>query len=224
MSNESCEARRKLFETTEFRDEVAERLNLDIAKIAPPIEALLQAGVIPCKRQDNAEALGVDGAKILLAIGGQQAGPGSVVRVSERLGKMTLQAEISDPKNAESGRTFPRWKSSSFEVDLARISQSIWKAAHGTSPSPLHPIAIRVLWKDERGSCLFGTIDQWERGRTRRKKIYASESLGLPAAILGNWDYVQLPAVGGTVFSPLPLLGFYDLLDAGVEDTPASLR
>ena len=224
MSNESCEARRTLFETTDFREEVAERLNLDIAKISPPIEALLQAGVIPCKRPGNAEALGVDATKILLAIGSQQASPASIVRVSERLGAMTLQGEISNPNDMGSASTFPRLKSLSFEVHLARISRSIWKAAHGSSPSPLHPIAVSVLWNDERGSCLFGTIDQWERGRTRRKRIYASESLGLPAAILGNWDSVQLPAVGGTVFSPLPLLGYFDLLDQGVEDTAASLH
>jgi hypothetical protein len=155
-------------------------------------------------------------AKILPAIGSQQARPASIARVSERLGAMTLQGDISNPKSTCSARTSPSSKSSSFEVDLARISQSIWKAAHGSSPSPLHPVQSN----DERGSCLFGTIDQWERGRTRRKKIYASESLGLPAAILGNWDYVQLPAVGGTVFSPLPLLSYFDLLDQGVGTPP----
>jgi hypothetical protein len=203
---------------------VAERLELDITKVAPPIEALLQAGVIPCEHPDNAEALGVDGAKILLAIGSQQARPASIVRVSERLAAMTLQIEISGQASVGAARTLPRSKSSSFETDLTLISRSLWKAAHGPSPSRIHPVAVSILWNDERGSCLFGTIDQWERGRTRRKKIYSSESLGLPAAIVGNWDAFQLPAVGGTVFSPLPLLGLCDLLDEGVGDTPASLR
>jgi hypothetical protein len=80
------------------------------------------------------------------------------------------------------GRTDTLSGASESRASARRVGED----AHGPSPSPLHPIAIRVLWNDERGSCLFGTIDQWERGRTRRKKIYASESLALPAAILGN--------------------------------------
>lgn len=81
-----------------------------------------------------------------------------------------------------------------------------------------------MLWNDERGNLLFGKLEQWEKGRTRRTRIYASEALRLPAAIGGEWDFIQLPTVGGTVYSPLPLLGFYELLDVSVEDTAASLR
>jgi hypothetical protein len=81
-----------------------------------------------------------------------------------------------------------------------------------------------VLWRDERGSLPFGKLERWEKGRTRRTRTYASEKLRLPAAVGGDWDFVQLPTVGGTVFSPLSLLGFYELLDEGVEDTAASLR
>lgn len=218
------EARLALFGLTAFRDEVAERLNLDIGKVAPPIEALLQAKVIPCLRADNAEALALDGAKMLLAIGSQQARPASVVRVSERLGAMTLQAEIGDPQSAGPADIFPQSKSSSFEAAMAEMIRNLWKAAHGKSPDGFRAIAVSVLWNDERGSCLFGTIDQWEKGRTRRKRIYASEPLVLPAAIAGNWDFIQLPTVGGTVFPPLSLLGFYELLEEGVEDTAAGLR
>lgn len=222
--DDAREARRALFELAAFRDEIADRLNLDIAKVAPPIEALLQAKVIPSPRADNAEALALDGAKILLAIGGQQARPDSVVRVSERLGAMALQAEIGDRKSAGPADIFPRSKSSSFEADLAEMIRNLWKAPYGNSPDGFRAITVSVLWNDERGSCLFGTIDQWEKGRTRRKRIYASDPLSLPAAIAGNWDFIQLPTVGGTVFPPLPLLGFYELLDEGVEDTAAGLR
>jgi hypothetical protein len=35
---------------------------------------------------------------------------------------------------------------------------------------------------------------------------------------------LSVAAGGGTVFSPLPLLSYFDLLDQGVEDTAASLH
>lgn len=81
-----------------------------------------------------------------------------------------------------------------------------------------------MLWSDERGSLLLGKLEQWEKGRTRRTRIYASEELKLPIAPGGDWEFVHLPTVGGTVFEPLPLLGFYELLEQGVEDTAAALR
>jgi hypothetical protein len=120
------EARRALFELGAFRDEVAERLNLEIAKVAPPIEALLQARVIPCPQADNAKGLALDGAKMLLAIGSQQARPASVVRVSERLGAMTLLAEIGNRKSAGLADIFPQSKSSSFEADLAEMIRNLY--------------------------------------------------------------------------------------------------
>jgi hypothetical protein len=51
----------------------------------------------------------------------------------------------------------------------------------------------------------------------------------LPAAPGGEWDFIhlpadyRLPAVGGTILSPLPLLGLCELLAEGVEETAASV-
>lgn len=129
---------------------------------------------------------------------------------------MTLQAEVGQRKSAGPADIFPQ-SESSFEAALSEMIRNLWKAAHGKSPEGFRAIAVNILWADEMGSCLFGTIDQWEKGMTRRKKIYASEHLRLPAA--KDWDNFQLPTVGGTVFSPLPLLSFCQLLDEGVEDT-----
>ena len=224
MSEEAREVRCALFESPMFRDEVADRLALDIAKVAPPLDALLEAKAIPCSRADNAQALATDGAKMLLAIGSQQVRPASVVRVAERLGAMTMQVEVGNRTGAGAADIFPRSKSVSFEADLAEMFQNLWRAAYGSSPDGFRATAVSVLWSDERGSLLFGKLEQWEKGRTRRTRIYASEQLRLPAGPGGDWDFVQLPTVGGTVFAPLPLLGFYELLDEGVEDTAASLR
>jgi hypothetical protein len=223
MSEEAREVRRALFESPMFRDEVADRLDLDIAKVVPPIDALLEAKAIPCSRADNAQALATDGTKMLLAIGSQQVRPASVVRVAERLGAMTMQAEVGNKTSTGAADIFPR-SAVSFEADLAEMFQNLWRAAYGSSPDGFRATAVSVLWNDERGSLLFGKLEQWEKGRRRRTRIYASETLRLPAAPGGDWDFVQLPTVGGTVFAPLPLLGFYELLDEGVEDSAASLR
>ncbi|MFB6418572.1 hypothetical protein [Bradyrhizobium tunisiense] len=88
---------------------------------------------------------------------------------------------------------------------------------------------VGLHWSDGRGSVLFGTIDRWERGKTRHRKVFASQTLQLPQAPGGEWDFVhildsfRLPAVGGISFSALPLLGFIELLAEGVEETAASV-
>jgi len=223
MSKKARLARQELFEFAGFREEVAERLELDLAMVTPTINALLRAGAIPCPRGDNSEALSIDGAKILLAISSRQETPASVLRQSERLGAMMLQAEVGDRKSVGQSDIFPK-SQSSFEADLAQMIRNLWRAAYGKSPDGFRAIAVSVLWKDNWGSTLFGVIDQWEKGRTRRKRIYCTETFRLPTAISGNWDFIQLPTVGGIVFSPLQLLRFYELLDKGVEGTAASLR
>jgi len=97
-----------------------------------------------------------------------------------------------------------------------------WHRDLDISPSRIHPVAVSILWNDERGSCLFGMIDSGKgAGRVGKRSIPLSHWDCLPpSSAIG----MPFSAVGGTVFSPLPLLGLCDLLDEGVEDTPASLR
>ena len=63
----------------------------------------------------------------------------------------------------------------------------------------------------------------------RHRKVFASEKIQFPKAPGGGWDYVhlfdsfRLPAVGGISFSPVPLLGFIELLAEGVEETAATV-
>lgn len=114
-----------------------------------------------------------------------------------------------------------------FENELAAIFRETWTTADGAALPPV--LGVGLHWSDGRGSLLFGTIDRWERGKSRHRKIFASEQLQLPQAPLGEWDFVHLdesfslPAIGGTAFSPLPLLGFIGLLADGVEETAASV-
>jgi hypothetical protein len=226
---EATDARRKLFEAREFGEEAAERLSLKSAMVTNAIGALLAAGSIPSICSDSAEALGIDGANLLIAIG-SQVRPNAIARVTKRFAAMTLQIDAERPKGAAGAGNQPS-EPLTFEDDLTAMFQNSWKGARSGPLSSMNAMGVSLLWHDPRGSILFGTIDRWERGKPRHKKIYASEPLRLPSPPGGGeWDFVhlldsfRLPTVGGTFFSPLPLLGFCELLAEGVEDTAAALR
>jgi hypothetical protein len=224
-AKKSSAARRKLFESQGFRREAAERLSLDRRMVKQAINALVEAGVVPCWRSDNAEALATDGAWLLMGIG-SRVRPDAIARVTPRFAEMTLQIDGDDPRGAPRAGAPPHRLT--FEAELAAIFRNMWKAARNPALTQIQTLGVSLHWTDGRGSVLFGTIDRWEKGRPRHRKVFASESLQLPPAPGGEWDFVhlldsfRLPAVGGIAFSPLPLLGFVELLAEGVEATAAS--
>jgi len=116
MPNEANEVRRNLFETLKFRDEAADRLTLDKAMVSNAVAALLEAGSIPCTNPDNAGALAVDGARILVAIG-SRVRPTAIARVRERFCAMTVQ--IDTPNRNTTAVNRPQ-RSASFETDWPR--------------------------------------------------------------------------------------------------------
>ncbi|MCP2057717.1 hypothetical protein [Bradyrhizobium diazoefficiens] len=197
---------------------MAERLNLDRKMVKAAINALVVAGVVPCTRSDNAEALAMDGAWLLLGIG-SQVRPDAIARVTPRLASMTLQIDGDKPHGTSVGAT--------FEDELASIFKATWTMVASGAALPIQGVGLQ--WSDGRGSILFGIIDRWEREGPRHRKIFASEPLTLPQAPGGQWDFVHLmdsfrvPAVGGISFSPISLIGFIELLAEGVEETAAHL-
>jgi hypothetical protein len=223
-AKKSSAARRKLFETQGFRREAAERFNLDRGMVKQAINALVVAGVAPCTRPDNAEALAVDGAWLLMGIG-SRVRPDAIARVTPRFAEMTLQIDGDNPRGAPT--TGAPSQKLTFEAELAAIFRNTWNAASDAAIPPVQGVGLH--WTDGRGTVLFGTIDRWQRGGPRHRKVFASESLQLPQAPGGQWDFVQLldsfrvPAVGGISFSPLPLLGFVELLAESVVATAASV-
>lgn len=170
---------------------------------------------------DNPQALATDGAWMLLGIG-SRVRPDAIARVTPRFASMTLQIDGESPRSANSGSP-----SATFENELAALFRETWTKADEAAVPPV--LGVGLSWSDGRGSVLFGTIDRWERGRPRHRKIFASEPLRLPQARGGEWDFVhldesfRLPAVGGIAFSPLPLHAFIELLADGVEETAASV-
>jgi hypothetical protein len=209
----TADAREELFRSPGFRAEAAERLGHDARRVASCLDILLEAGRLPSLLEDNSAALATDGSLILCAIGSQQTRPESVIRVTDRFCAMKFQCDLgrkanTDRPNADIMGQLP---STSFANDLAALFHNLWIASRGASAFGFRPTAVHMLWSDERGRTIFGVIEQWS---TRRKRIYSNANL--PMLEGAGWDFVQLPSVGGTVFSPLSIVGFGELLDEGI--------
>src|SRR5690242_449261 len=114
MPTEASEMRRRMYEDTEFRAEMNERLNLGTDRVSLPLDALLQANVVPSELDDHTEALAVEGTKILLSICSQVRKASAIAMVAERIGAMTLQAELGKPRKKWSTAGF-------FAADVANL-------------------------------------------------------------------------------------------------------
>jgi hypothetical protein len=213
MPDDSHGSRDRVYRSKDFRAEAAERLNLSTDRVSLPVAALLEAGAIPSTLSDNEVALAADGTKILIAIASQVRKASAIASVVERIEGMTLQVENGKPKAA----------GDSFGAAVAKAMRTTWGAANHPASSAIPIVGIGIGWSDQKGSLLHGSIDDWTKGKPRTKQIYASVPLNLPSAPGGDWDFVQLPMVGGSLFAPLPLMGFFELLSGDVEDTAASL-
>jgi len=220
-----AKARRKLFATRSFRREAAQRLNLDFAMVEGAVNALLAAGIVPCANSDNTEGLAIDGAWLLMAIG-SRVRPDAIARVTPRFAEMTLQIDGDTPRAGSRAGVPPHGVT--FEAELVAMFRNAWNAARAPALAPFDALGVSLQWSDGRGSVLFGTIDCWEKGRPRHRKVFASHPLQLPPAPGGEWDFVhlldsfRLPAVGGIAFSPPPLCGFIELVAKTVDKTAES--
>lgn len=140
-----------------------------------------------------------------------------------RFASMTLQIDGDRPRSADSGA--PR---ATFENELAALFRETWTKADDAAVPPV--LGVSLSWSDGRGSVLFGTVDRWEGGRPRHRKIFASEPLQLPQAPGGEWDFVhkdasfRLPTVGGIAFFAVALAGLHRTLGGRRRENGSGLR
>ncbi|MGY3356410.1 hypothetical protein ACVWZK_003073 [Bradyrhizobium sp. GM0.4] len=146
MQAEASEVRRRMYQTAEFRAEMVERLNFGTDRVTLPLDALLQANVIPSELDDPTEALAVEGTKILLSICSQVRKASAMATVAERIGSMTLQAELGTPRKKWSTAGF-------FAADVAMLLRKFW--AVGRTGSAIPTLGVSVLWSDPQGQ---GTV------------------------------------------------------------------
>ncbi|MGY4617634.1 hypothetical protein ACVWZ4_002861 [Bradyrhizobium sp. USDA 4472] len=213
MSENAQQARRNAFATDAFSKGAARNLELGDELIVNAVDALVDANVMPCDLADNSDALAVDGAAILMAIGSRQTEAASILRVTRRLSTMPFEFEIGDPAEPVADRfdLFPEQAAYSFGSDLAAVLKNMWQAARGTTKK-LKGVSITMAWSDERASHLFGAIEQGKGGRQR---IYSSEA--------SQWPTGSDTPFGGIIYSPKALLRFAAHLDATMAGTAASL-
>ncbi|MDX3965524.1 MAG: hypothetical protein QHD01_02855 [Bradyrhizobium sp.] len=217
--SDSFSARRQLFQSALFQDQVADRLELDRGLVYPAINAMLQADMIPCRLSRNHKALATDGAMILAAIGGRQSLAASIVRVGCAVCAMNMQHEIGAPQRGSGADMFPTSASFSFGTDVAEVLLNLWRISRGSSTKGFKGVTIGIYWSDVLGSTLFGAIEQPSLGR---KRTYATQALPAPPGG-GDWEFIQMSAVGGTLYSPMSILRFGALLDTSVEETAAAI-
>src|SRR5262249_16295466 len=135
MPTEASEVRRRMYETAEFRAEMVERLNFGSDRVTLPLDALLQANVIPTDLDGHTEARAVEGTKILLSICSQVRRSSAMAMVAERIGAMTLQTELGTPKK--------QWTTAGFfAADVARLLQSFWEVGRTGAAIPTVGVSV----------------------------------------------------------------------------------
>lgn len=214
----SYSERERLFSSSSFKAQVADRLELENNLVISAIEAVLGAGLIPCRLSRNDRALAVDGATILAAIGGRQSTKDSIVRVGAKLCAMTMQQEAGNADGHGVASIFPILPSICFETDLAEVLLNLWRIARKPS-NGFKGVTVGIFWTDVLGSIAYGAIEQPSEGRRR---IYASRRHPV-LSDAGSWDSVRSSAVGGIIYSARSIMRFGALLEGSVEDTEAAI-
>lgn len=214
---ERSSVRRALFESPQFIQRVAGATDLDPKIVDTVCEALFGAGLLPSASSGAADALADDGAMVLSALGSRQRDPGAIVRVSGRLRNMRHQVVVGSGGSAEAGE--PQSRAKLFGGGLADVIKETWQATAVSTNGRRGELGVSILW-GEGGEVLYGLIEHV----TGRRHVYSSATLPVPHGIAAEWDFVELPTVGGQIFSPPSILRYATLLGEHVAGTAAELK
>lgn len=196
-SDKEAGRRAATYRATAFRSRVSNAFGRNPKEIGNLIDTLLEAGRIPLPGSDE-PARWSDAAIILVAHAGRQQRPASVVRVTTRICEMRHQFDVG---RRGSGRPAPH---ESFGAEMSDLLRRISASESGLAASAA---PVQILWS-EGGRALFATID-YDDGR---KRLFSDARLPTPlGGTVGNWDFVRLPTVGGTLLSPQSLASFAEI-------------
>jgi hypothetical protein len=204
----SVQRQSDFYRSTRFKRGMADNLRREPGDVAVCIDSLLEAGRIAVAGDMPAAiAVSSDAATILAAVASQQRRPASVVRVTARILATNLQFEV--------GRASRR-PAETFGGELANLFRHLWSTADNASARRTLPF-VTVSWS-EGGTALFGTTDHSQTGYGKRlfSDVRLPDPLGGGA---GNWDFVRLPTVGGSLFSPPSIAGFGELASEILRNT-----
>jgi hypothetical protein len=202
--------RAAIYRSAAFRSQVSGAFGRDPKEIANLIDTLLEEGCIPLPVSNvNDEPIRCsDAAIILIAHAGRQQRPASVVRVTTRICEMRHQFDVG---RRGSGYPAPR---ESFGAEMSDLLRRAGDSESGLAASAA---PVQILWS-EGGKALFATID-CDDGR---KRLFADARLPKPlGGTVGNWDFVRLPTVGGTLLSPQSLMSFAEIFRTKFGPAPS---
>lgn len=192
--------RSDFYRSAHFKAAVAVILRREPADVAVCVDALLEAGRIAVTAIDLPAAMAVssDAASILSAVASRQRAPASVVRVTARICAMDMQFEMGRGASDRAATEPP--PAETFCGELANLFRHLWSEAAKAVPF------VSVSWS-EGGTALFGITDHSQAGGGKR--LFSDVRLPVPlGGGAGDWDFVRLPAVGGSLFSPPSIAGF----------------
>ena len=192
-----------VYRSADFRRRVFDNVGNDPSDVAICVDALLDGGRIPSAGRGMSAVSSVwsDAACVLAAVAGRSRRPRYVVEVMTRICTMNPQFDVGRAGDAAAAKPVPL---ATFGVAIADLLRRLHAGAAPGLPdsAPL----VTVTWA-EGGTAVFGTIDLSNMGG--RKRFYSDVRLPLPPD--GDWDFVQLPTVGGSLFSSPSIVGLSEV-------------
>lgn len=200
-----------LYRSSGFQARISNALGRAPREIANFLEPMFEAGYIPQARwgMSAESAVWADAAMILAAHAGRQQRRASVVRVTTRLCALPHQIDVGRGPAPRQGSL------DTFGVELVELLRRLGASESGVLAATRTP--VRIMWSED-GGALFATID-YANGL---KRIFSDMRLPAPlGGQAGNWDFVRLPAVGGTLLSAESLASFAGIFRKKADPAPS---
>lgn len=217
-SMSAIDERTATYRSPAFHRAVADALARSAADVAVVSNALVDAGRMSATAAAT-HAVARDAAYLIAGMADRQRYPASVIRVTARIMAMELQSEVGQrPGGRKHGRQ--AGPAATFGDELANVFTHSRSAADDGRDRAF-PL-MTVTWT-ENGSVLFGTTEYG--GPNAPKRLYCSTPLPAPPGE-GNWDFVQVPTVGGSLISPPSMAALARIMGAvadgagGTADKP----
>jgi len=218
--NELKHARRDLFRNPRVIEHIGQATAFDPRIVDTACKTLLEADLLPCASDEKADALAIDGAVVLMALGSRQTRPDAIVRVVSKLRDMEHQLVIGPGRSSEATNEPQSRPPDLFVHGVAEVIKQTWERMRPPFDYEDADVGVNVLWGD-RGEVLYGVIDH-KSGR--RKHIYSDATLPVPPGISAEWDFVALRTVGGQIFTTLSVFQYAKVLKDSAAGTLAELE
>jgi hypothetical protein len=217
--NQLKHARRDLFRNPRVIEHIGKATALDPRIVDTACKTLLEADLLPCASDEKADALAIDGALVLMALGSRQTRPDAIVRVVSRLRDMEHQLVIGPARSSEATNEPKRRPPDLFVYGVAEVIKQTWERMRPPFDYEDADVGVSLLWGDH-GEVLYGVIDHES---AHRRHVYSNVTLPVPPGITAEWDFVELRTVGGQIFTTMSIFQYAWVLKDSAVSTSAEL-